>query len=74
MRRHLVMASQHNASATMNHPSLTRRQWLAFARSVDTSAGLHNTAHADTWPTKAIRFNVPFALEAAAKSWHAPRR
>ncbi len=45
----------------MSTMSLTRRDWLALASSLGTSAALNNTAHADTWPTKAIRFVVPFA-------------
>jgi tripartite-type tricarboxylate transporter receptor subunit TctC len=44
---------------TMHTVDLNRREWLAVASSWGlTMPGL---AHADTWPTKAIRFVVPFA-------------
>jgi tripartite-type tricarboxylate transporter receptor subunit TctC len=49
----------------MNKTSLTRREWLTLASSVGVGVGVGasflNTAHADTWPSKAIRFVVPFA-------------
>jgi tripartite-type tricarboxylate transporter receptor subunit TctC len=45
----------------MNKTSLTRREWLTLASSLGIGASFLNTVHADTWPSKAIRFVVPFA-------------
>jgi tripartite-type tricarboxylate transporter receptor subunit TctC len=57
MRRTCIATAQ----PTMNNTFLTRREWLTLASSVGVGASFLNTAHADTWPSKAIRFVVPFA-------------
>jgi tripartite-type tricarboxylate transporter receptor subunit TctC len=46
---------------TMNLTSLSRRDWLALASGLGTSLALPRLARAQEWPSKAIRFVVPFA-------------
>lgn len=45
----------------MNTPTYSRRDWLAAGSALAGSLALPNLAHAQTWPTKAVRFVVPFA-------------
>ena len=45
----------------MNPTSLNRREWLALASSVGAGLALPGSARAQAWPSKAIRFVVPFA-------------
>jgi tripartite-type tricarboxylate transporter receptor subunit TctC len=45
----------------MKNTDFNRREWLAVASSLGAGAALPRLARADTWPTKAIRFVVPFA-------------
>jgi len=45
----------------MNTSSISRRQWLALASSSGAGLALPDLALAQAWPTRAIRFVVPFA-------------
>jgi len=45
----------------MNTIPLNRREWLALASSVGAVLALPGAARAQAWPSKAIRFVVPFA-------------
>lgn len=45
----------------MNPTSLNRRDWLALASCVGAGLALPGSARAQAWPSKAIRFVVPFA-------------
>jgi tripartite-type tricarboxylate transporter receptor subunit TctC len=46
----------------MNLPDITRRHWLESATALGAAAWLPSTARAQSaWPSKAIRFVVPFA-------------
>ena len=45
----------------MNPTSLNRREWLALASSLGAGLALPGAARAQAWPSKAIRFVVPFA-------------
>jgi len=45
----------------MNPSSLNRRDWLALTSSLGAGLALPGLARAQAWPSKAIRFVVPFA-------------
>jgi tripartite-type tricarboxylate transporter receptor subunit TctC len=45
----------------MNTTQLSRREWLALTSTLGTSLALPGLARAQAWPSKAIRFVVPFA-------------
>ncbi len=45
----------------MNTTPLNRREWLALASSLSAGLALPGQARAQAWPSKAIRFVVPFA-------------